>query len=325
MSTPSQNQTPGPAATTTATESPQQEPFVIERFGDIAIITPSPIAGKMPENLMEWAAQLVLGPLRADPPAGLIFDLSKVDYVGSVFNSFLLRCHKRVKEHGSEVVVAGASAKARELLHMTALDTLWALYDTREEAIAALSLEDVAQASCPVSGCDGWTSPFPFASLPSAEEQTCSRCGTRFAFSLTSGAGELAGLVSSLSIPTYEQEYIRLEIQDTITLQVVGRLDVFAFEALTKTWRTCPSPRRVLLDLSQTTEVSRRAAEELRALVLADRDSRLAILLDSTRIESAPLAGLPLFATRTEAQTFLGGSPSETKQAITVTIRPVGE
>jgi anti-sigma B factor antagonist len=115
------------------------QPFLIERHGDIAVITPSPEVEKLPENLMEQAAQLVLAPLRSDPPAGLIFDLSKVDYVGSVFLSFLLRCHKRVKEHGSEVVVAGASNRARELLHMTALDTLWALYNTKSEALAALS------------------------------------------------------------------------------------------------------------------------------------------------------------------------------------------
>ena len=119
----------------------QNQSFRIERHGDIAVIIPSPEVEKMPENLMEQAAQMVLAPLRTDPPAGLIFDLSKVDYVGSVFLSFLLRCHKRVKEHGSEVVVAGASAKAKELLHMTALDTLWALYNTRKEALAALSVD----------------------------------------------------------------------------------------------------------------------------------------------------------------------------------------
>jgi anti-anti-sigma factor len=120
-------------------ESTHNQSFNIERHGDIAVITPSPEVEKMPENLMEQAAQMVLAPLRADPPSGLIFDLSKVDYVGSVFLSFLLRCHKRVKEHGSEVVVAGASNRARELLHMTALDTLWPLYSTRQEAIAALT------------------------------------------------------------------------------------------------------------------------------------------------------------------------------------------
>jgi len=116
-----------------------KKPFLVERIGDIAVITPSPDVEKMPDNQMEQAAQLVLAPLRAEPPTGLVFDLSQVDYVGSVFLSFLLRCHKRVKEHGSEVVVAGASARARELLHMTALDTLWALYNSRQEALNALN------------------------------------------------------------------------------------------------------------------------------------------------------------------------------------------
>jgi anti-anti-sigma factor len=120
-------------------DATQSHSIRIERHGDIAVIIPSPDVEKLPENLMEQAAQMVLSPLRNDPPAGLIFDLSQVEYVGSVFLSFLLRCHKRVKEHGSEVVVAGASQRARELLHMTALDTLWALYNTRGEALAALS------------------------------------------------------------------------------------------------------------------------------------------------------------------------------------------
>lgn len=128
-----------PSDPTMTDEPTKSQSFSIERHGDIAVITPSPEVEKMPENLMEQAAQMVLAPLRSDPPAGLIFDLSKVDYVGSVFLSFLLRCHKRVKEHGSEVVVAGASPRARELLHMTALDTLWALYNSRTEAIAALT------------------------------------------------------------------------------------------------------------------------------------------------------------------------------------------
>ena len=124
-----------------AQSTSSNQPFVVERHGDVAIITPSPEVERMAENQMEQAAQAVLSPLRDDPPTGLIFDLSKVDYVGSVFLSFLLRCHKRVKEHGCEVFVAGASAKARELLHMTALDTLWALYNTRKEALAALTVD----------------------------------------------------------------------------------------------------------------------------------------------------------------------------------------
>ena len=120
---------------------PTTQTIKIERHGEIAIITPSPEVEKMHFNLMEEASKIVLESLKQDPPTGLIFDLSKVDYVGSVFLSFLLHCHKRVKGAGSdsEVVVAGASKKARELLHMTALDTIWPLYDKRSDAIAALT------------------------------------------------------------------------------------------------------------------------------------------------------------------------------------------
>ena len=121
------------------TESNQSESFRVERHGDIAVIIPAPEVESMPENLIQQAAQMVLAPLKNDPPAGLIIDLSQVKFFGSVFISFLLRCHMLVKKHGSEVVLVGASDRIKELLHLTALDTLWALYSTRSEAVQALT------------------------------------------------------------------------------------------------------------------------------------------------------------------------------------------
>jgi anti-anti-sigma factor len=123
-------------------ESTQGQSFRIERHGDLAVIIPSPEVENMPETLIQPAAELVLAPLRTDPPTGLVIDLSKVKFFGSAFISFLLKCHMLVKKHGSEVVLAGASTRIRELLHLTALDTLWALYDTRAEALAALGGSD---------------------------------------------------------------------------------------------------------------------------------------------------------------------------------------
>jgi anti-anti-sigma factor len=123
-------------------ESSQSQSFRVERHGDIAVVIPSPEVESMQENLIQQAAQMVLGPLQADPPAGVIVDLSQVQYFGSVFLSFLLRCHMLAKRHGSEIVLAGASERSRELLHLTALDTLWALYDTRAQALEALGGSD---------------------------------------------------------------------------------------------------------------------------------------------------------------------------------------
>jgi anti-anti-sigma factor len=117
------------------------ESIQIIRQGGVSVIVPSSEVENMPENLVEEAAQVVLGPLRDHPPEGIIVDLSQVDFVGSVFLSFLLRCHKIVKTRGSEMVLSGVSPRARELLRVTALDTIWALYDTRAEAISALGAD----------------------------------------------------------------------------------------------------------------------------------------------------------------------------------------
>ena len=125
-----------------ASESSTSESFRVQRHGDIAVITPAPEVESMPENLIQQAAEIVLAPLRKSPPAGLVIDLSQVKFFGSVFISFLLKCHMLAKRHGSEIVLAGASEPARELLHLLDLETLWALYGTRQEAIEALSGSD---------------------------------------------------------------------------------------------------------------------------------------------------------------------------------------
>jgi anti-sigma B factor antagonist len=116
--------------------------FQIERHGEIAVVTPSAKVEEMHETMIEQAAKLVVQSLRNDPPSGIVVDLSQVNYFGSVFVSFLLRCHSLAKRHGSEIVLAGPSEPARELLKLLDLETLWAIYDTRQEAIDAIGGAD---------------------------------------------------------------------------------------------------------------------------------------------------------------------------------------
>jgi anti-sigma B factor antagonist len=123
-------------------ESTQSQSFQVQRHGEIAVVIPSPEVESMHEVLIEQAAKMVVNSLKEDPPAGIVIDLSKVSYFGSVFLSFLLRCHTLAKKHGSEIVLAGCSERTRELLHLTSLDTLWALYNTRAEALNALGGSD---------------------------------------------------------------------------------------------------------------------------------------------------------------------------------------
>lgn len=125
-----------------STETSHDQSFRIERHGEIAVVIPSPKVEEMHETMIQQAANMVVSSLMDDPPEGIVVDLSNVNYFGSVFVSFLLRCHMRAKKQGSEIVLAGASEPARELLHLLDLETLWAIYPTRQEAIEALSGSD---------------------------------------------------------------------------------------------------------------------------------------------------------------------------------------
>ena len=122
---------------TTPTQS--DPPIRVERHGTIAIVIPSLAAVALSEKPLEKAADAVLAPLKAMPSAAIVMDLSRVDYFGSLFISFLVRCHIQTNKSGGRMVVAGASERIRELLHLAALDQLWRFYQDRAEAVQALT------------------------------------------------------------------------------------------------------------------------------------------------------------------------------------------
>src|SRR6266480_3291880 len=84
-----------------STEAASHESFNIERHGEIAVVTPSAKVEEMHETMIEQAARMVIQSLKSDPPAGIVVDLSQVTYFGSVFVSFLLRCHSPARKRGS--------------------------------------------------------------------------------------------------------------------------------------------------------------------------------------------------------------------------------
>ena len=112
--------------------------FTIEKHGDALVVAPAGTAESLEWQGVKQAAGLVLEPIQdADVPL-VVFDLSALSYFGSVFLALLLQCHKIVKSRGGELVIAGVSDPARELLRITALDTLWAIYESRDEALDAI-------------------------------------------------------------------------------------------------------------------------------------------------------------------------------------------
>jgi anti-anti-sigma factor len=112
--------------------------LTIERHGEVTLISATPELENLEFGLEEQVANLVMEPLRKQDIPLVVFDLTDVDYFGSMFLALLLRCWKLAQSRGGMMALAGVSDHARELLRITALDMVWPIYTTRREAMEAL-------------------------------------------------------------------------------------------------------------------------------------------------------------------------------------------
>jgi anti-sigma B factor antagonist len=112
--------------------------FTIERRGELTVVSATPALESIGMGLEEQAAELIFDPIRHDAEPLIVFDLSQIDYFGSVFLGVLLRCWKMVQARGGTMALSGVSDRAKELLHLTSLDFVWPIYATRREAVEAL-------------------------------------------------------------------------------------------------------------------------------------------------------------------------------------------
>jgi len=116
-----------------------QDAITIEHLGEVTLISATPALESIAYGLERQVADLVMDPLRhQDGPPLVVFDLSEVDYFGSMFLGLLLRCWKLAMARGGMMALAGVSERARELLRITSLDTVWPMYADRREAMEAL-------------------------------------------------------------------------------------------------------------------------------------------------------------------------------------------
>jgi anti-anti-sigma factor len=115
-----------------------EDGFTIERRGDVLIIVPAARLEDLDLSTSDAVSNLLLAPITQDPMPLVVVDLEGVDYFGSSFLSLLLRCWKSVLVKGGQMVLAGVSTRARELLRITSLDIVWPIYANRAEALAAL-------------------------------------------------------------------------------------------------------------------------------------------------------------------------------------------
>ncbi len=109
--------------------SSADEAFTLERHGDLTVITATRALETIEFGLEEQVAELILKPLRRQENPLIVFDLSQVDNFGSMFLALLIRCWKLALSQGGTMALSGVTERTRELLRVTALDTVWPIYE----------------------------------------------------------------------------------------------------------------------------------------------------------------------------------------------------
>ncbi len=117
------------------------ESVSFDHRGGVLVFTPPKSLEDLSEDVTKTVAAMLDQHLEALPEPSVVVDLTGIEYFGSNFISLLLQIWGRVRMRQGTMVIAGASHGARELLRLTNLDTLFALYDQLDDALAALTVD----------------------------------------------------------------------------------------------------------------------------------------------------------------------------------------
>ena len=115
----------------------RQELFTTRLAGEILVVCAQERAASMNWDDVESMSASITGSKDLRPM--MVLNLGNVNYVGAVLLAFALRLQKYSRQHGGQLSLCSVSKSAKELLHITALDTIWPVHDSEEQAVAALS------------------------------------------------------------------------------------------------------------------------------------------------------------------------------------------
>lgn len=111
----------------------------VNRQNHVTVIEPGPSYDSLDDAALAEISQLLLAEAGTADPPRLILDLTHTRFIGSSFIELLVRAWKRLKERGGTMAVCGLQPFCAQVLQATRLDTIWNMYDSQPEAIAAMA------------------------------------------------------------------------------------------------------------------------------------------------------------------------------------------
>lgn len=114
----------------------------IVREQGVTVVELGPRYDSLDDECLAQFTEVLLAEATGDEPPRLVLDLSDTTFIGSHFIGVLVRAWKRVRDRDGTMALCSVQPFCQEALENTRLlNTLWATYSTREEAISALENE----------------------------------------------------------------------------------------------------------------------------------------------------------------------------------------
>jgi anti-anti-sigma factor len=110
----------------------------IDRAGDAIVVSPLFTFASFTEAdlVAEW--KVVQHEIEAADVKHVIVDLGEIPYFGSTVLEWMVQMWKQAKAKGGSLATCNCSQIGREVLHAARFDTLWGVFETRDEALKSV-------------------------------------------------------------------------------------------------------------------------------------------------------------------------------------------
>jgi anti-anti-sigma factor len=125
---------------TTSTAAPLREGQIFARavLGNTLVLNPLIHLGSLNEPEITLETHDLLDFLNQSISANLVIDLAHGDYLGTSMLGAFVKLWKRVSQRGGRLALCNVSESVAQVLRTTKLQTVWPIYTSREQALAAV-------------------------------------------------------------------------------------------------------------------------------------------------------------------------------------------
>lgn len=121
-----------------------EEPRTTKR-GPVTVVSLGPQYENLDEDSLQKVQRVLLQVASDAQPPLVVIDLSHTTFFGSSFIEILFRMWNRLNQRNGRFAISGLTDYCREVLEVARLNQLWDLYDSAEQAAAALQQQSTGR------------------------------------------------------------------------------------------------------------------------------------------------------------------------------------